>query len=321
MGRGNKYVASLVVYVMAYIDYYKVLGVEKSATPEQIKKAYKKLARKYHPDLNPDDKSAHTKFQAINEANEVLSDSKKRAKYDKYGEHWEHAEEFEKQRAQYANYSQAHQGDFDFGSMFGEEPFTASGDGFSDFFESLFGNAGRRRKNNFRGRDLHSELKLSLHEASLTHKRVLNVNGKNIRITIPAGVYDGQEIRLPGYGAPGATKEHSGDLYITFRILPDSDFERVGNDLYTTVSLDLYTAILGGEVVVQNLTEKLRLRVKELTQNGARVRLRGKGFPIYKQDGKRGDLIVTYSVVMPTSITEKERELFQQLKSLSPKYQ
>lgn len=319
MGRGNKSVASLVVYGMAYIDYYKVLGVEKSATQEQIKKAYKKLARKYHPDLNPDDKSAHTKFQAINEANEVLSDPEKRTKYDKYGEHWEHAEEFEKQRAQYANYSQAHQGDFDFGSMFGEEPFSSSGEGFSDFFESLFGSAGRRRKRNFKGRDYHSELQLSLLEASQTHKRILNIDGKSVRITIPAGVYDGQEIRLPGYGAAGATKEQNGDLYITFKILPDSNFKRVGNDLYTTVSLDLYTAILGGEVVIQNLTEKLRLRVKELTQNGARVRLRGKGFPIYKQDGKRGDLIVTYSVELPATLSDRERELFLQLKSLSPK--
>ena len=302
---------------MAYIDYYKVLGVEKSATPEQIKKAYKKLARKYHPDLNPDDKSAHSKFQAINEANEVLSDPEKRAKYDKYGEHWEHAEEFEKQRAQYANYSQTHQGDFDYGSMFGEEPFSANGDGFSDFFESLFGSQSRRRRANFKGQDYYSELELSLLQASQTHKRVLNINGKSVRITIPAGVYDGQEIRLPGYGAPGATKEQSGDLYITFRILPDPNFVREGNDLYTTVNLDLYTAVLGGQVVVQTLSEKLRLKVKELTQNGAKVRLRGKGFPVYKKEGERGDLIVTYNVEMPKTLSSRERELFVQLKSLS----
>lgn len=302
---------------MAYIDYYKVLGVEKSATPEQIKKAYKKLARKYHPDLNPDDKSAHSKFQAINEANEVLSDPEKRAKYDKYGEHWEHAEEFEKQRAQYANYSQTHSGDFDYGSMFGEEPFSVNGDGFSDFFESLFGAQARRRRANFKGQDYYSELELSLYQASQTHKRVFNINGKSVRITIPAGVYDGQEIRLPGYGAPGATKEQSGDLYITFRILPDPNFVREGNDLYTTINLDLYTAVLGGQVVVQTLSEKLRLKVKELTQNGAKVRLRGKGFPVYKKDGERGDLIVTYNVEMPKALTVKERELFMQLKGLS----
>ena len=247
----------------------------------------------------------------------MLSDPEKRAKYDKYGEHWEHAEEFEKQRAQYADYSQAHRGDFDYGSMFGEEPFSANGDGFSDFFESLFGAQSRRRRANFKGQDYYSELELSLYQASQTHKRVLNINGKSVRITIPAGVYDGQEIRLPGYGAPGATKEQNGDLYITFKILPDPNFVREGNDLYITVNLDLYTAVLGGQVVVQTLNEKLRLKVKELTQNGAKVRLRGKGFPVYKSEGERGDLIVTYSVEMPKTLTEKERELFVQLKSLS----
>ena len=302
---------------MAYIDYYKVLGVEKSATPEQIKKAYKKLARKYHPDLNPDDRSAHSKFQAINEANAVLSDPDKRAKYDKYGEHWEHADEFEKERAQYASYSQAHSGDFDFGSMFGEEPFSTRGGGFSDFFESLFGAKTKRGRRGLKGQDYHSELQLTLQEASQTHKRVLNINGKSVRITIPAGVYDGQEIRLVGYGEPGSTKEQSGDLYITFKILPDQNFRREGNDLYTTVQLDLYTAILGGEVDVQIFSEKLRLKVKELTQNGAMVRLRGKGFPVYKKDGERGDLIVTYNVTLPKMLSKEERELFRQLKSLS----
>ncbi len=302
---------------MAFIDYYKVLGVEKSATQEQIKKAYKKLARKYHPDLNPDDSSAHAKFQAINEANEVLSDPEKRAKYDKYGEHWEHADEFKNQRAQYADYSRTHQGDFDFGSMFGEEPFASSRGGFSDFFETLFGSPGRRRRRVYKAADLQAELQLSLLQASQTHKQILNVNGKNVRITIPAGVADGQKIRLSGYGEPGPTKEQSGDLYITFRILPDSSFKRVDNDLYTTVTLDLYTAVLGGEVVVEALNERLRLKVKELTQNGARVRLRGKGFPVYKQDGVRGDLIVTYSVMIPKTLSVKERELFLQLKGLS----
>src|SRR5882724_10070461 len=176
---------------MEFIDYYKVLGVDKNATTEDIKKAYRKLARQHHPDLNPNDKEAHKKFQQINEANEVLSDPEKRKKYDQYGKDWQHAEQFEQARQSHAGRQQETDGGF-YSESFGE------GD-FSDFFESLFGGSrqgGRSGKTAFRGQDFHAELQLDLKDAYVTHQQTLTVNGKNIRITIPAGVEDGQQIKL-----------------------------------------------------------------------------------------------------------------------------
>lgn len=309
---------------MAYIDYYNILGVSKTASQDDIKKAYKKLARKYHPDLNPNDANAHRKFQEINEANEVLSDPDKRKKYDQYGENWKHADEFEAQKRQYGG-----QGGGGFGGGFagfgGDGGYWQGGgfsdneSGFSDFFESLFGNAGRggggRRSAGFRGQDYNAELHLSLRDAATTHKQILNVNGKNIRITVPAGVADGQTIKLKGQGAPGTNGGPAGDLYITFVIAPDNLFKRAGDDLYVTAPLDLYTAVLGGEQVVDTLNGKVKLKIKPGTQNNSKVRLKGKGFPVYKKEGSFGDLIVTFSVVIPTSLTEKQQDLFRQLQN------
>lgn len=298
---------------MAYIDYYKILGVNKNASQEDIKKAYKKLARKHHPDLNPSDPDAQRRFQEINEANEVLSDPEKRKKYDQYGENWKHAEEFEKQRQQYGQYQgQGGAGGGGYWSSGGG----FSGDGeFSDFFESLFGSQGRRRTRStgFRGQDYNAELQLSLREAAETHKQVLTVNNKKIRITIPAGVEDGQTIKLGGQGGPGVNGGPAGDLYITFVIPEDPVFKREGNNLYVTAPLDLYTAILGGEQVVETLDGKVKLKVKPETQNNTKVRLKGKGFPVYKQEGQYGDLIVTWSVKIPTGLSDKQKELFREL--------
>lgn len=298
---------------MAYIDYYKILGVNKNASQEDIKKAYKKLARKHHPDLNPSDPDAQRRFQEINEANEVLSDPEKRKKYDQYGENWKHAEEFEKQRQQYGQYQgQAGAGGGGYWSSGGG----FSGDGeFSDFFESLFGSQGRRRTRStgFRGQDYNAELQLSLREAAETHKQVLTVNNKKIRITIPAGVEDRQTIKLGGQGGPGVNGGPAGDLYITFVIPEDPVFKREGNNLYVTAPLDLYTAILGGEQVVETLDGKVKLKVKPETQNNTKVRLKGKGFPVYKQEGQYGDLIVTWSVKIPTGLSDKQKELFREL--------
>lgn len=301
---------------MAYIDYYKILGVSKNATTDEIKKAYKKLARKYHPDLNPNDASAHKKFQEINEANEVLSDPEKRKKYDQYGENWKHADEFEARSRQYGG---------DTGG-FGSGGFWSSGQGFSgsdsgefsDFFEQLFGRGSSRsrgRSSGFRGADYSAELHLSLREAARTHKQVLTVNGKNIRITVPAGVADGQTIKLAGQGAPGSNGGPAGDLYITFVIGADTHFRRLGDDLYVTSEIDVYTAVLGGETVVDTLDSRVKLKVKPGTQPGAKVRLKSKGFPVYKQDGRFGDLIVTYQVTLPTRLTEKQKQLFEELKN------
>lgn len=299
---------------MAYIDYYKILGVNKNASQEDIKKAYKKLARKHHPDLNPSDPDAQRRFQEINEANEVLSDPEKRKKYDQYGENWKHAEEFEKQRQQYGQYQG--QGGAGGGGGYWSSGGGFSGDGeFSDFFESLFGSQGRRRTRStgFRGQDYNAELQLSLREAAETHKQVLTVNNKKIRITIPAGVEDGQTIKLGGQGGPGVNGGPAGDLYITFVIPEDPVFKREGNNLYVTAPLDLYTAILGGEQVVETLDGKVKLKVKPETQNNTKVRLKGKGFPVYKQEGQYGDLIVTWSVKIPTGLSDKQKELFREL--------
>jgi len=296
---------------MAFIDYYQILGLDRNASEEDIKKAYRKLARKHHPDLNPNDKEAHRKFQQINEANEVLSDPDKRKKYDAYGENWRNAEQFEQAR----QHRQSTAGEWrseDFSAGAGD-------DQFSDFFESLFGSrggGGRRSQARFRGQDYNAELHLSLSDAYYTHQQTLDVNGKKIRITIPAGVADGQVIKLRGHGAPGVNGGPAGDLYITFVITEGGNFKRVGNDLYTNINLDLYTAVLGGEVTIDTLGGKIKLKVKPETQNNTKVRLKGKGFPVYKKEGEFGDLIVTYSITIPTGLTEQQKELFRQLSNL-----
>ncbi len=306
---------------MAYIDYYKVLGVERNATQDDIKKAYRKLARKYHPDLNPNDPTAKDKFQEINEANEVLSDPEKRKKYDAYGENWKHADEFEAQQQAYRAQQQANgnrQGEYWY-STDGEHftsGFGGNASGFSDFFEELFGHRGAtggRTRGGFRGQDIEAELQLSLREAAVTHKQTFSINGETLRITVPAGVANGQVIKLKGHGGKGMNGGPDGDLYITFVVSDDPAFKRKDNDLYTDVNIDLYTAVLGGDVTVNTLDGQVKLKVRPGTQNDAKVRLKGKGFPVYKQEGSFGDLIVTYHVSIPTTLTEHQKDLFRQL--------
>ncbi len=301
---------------MDFVDYYKTLGIAKTATEADIKKAYRKLARKYHPDVNPDDKEAHKKFQQINEANEVLSDAEKRKKYDQYGKDWKHADQFEKAKQQ--------QGRGGFGgggfggSDFGEYTYSSGDDsGFSDFFESLFGGSKRTRQQaKFRGQDYNAELHLSLNDAYTTQKQTLTINGKNVRITIPAGVENGQVIRLKNYGSPGANGGPNGDLYITFILSNNTNFKREGNNLYKDEDLDLYTALLGGEKTIETLNGKIKLKVNPETQNGTKVRLKGKGFPVYKKEGEFGDLYITWNIKLPTNLTERQKELFTELSKL-----
>lgn len=281
------------------------------------------MARKYHPDLNPNDPSAKDKFQEINEANEVLSDPEKRKKYDEYGEHWKHADEFEAQKKARQHAGGGGGGFSGFGGDGGSYWYSSDGEGFSDgdaggfsdFFESMFGHRGGGGRGNagFRGQDFNAELHLSLRDAARTHKQVLNVNGKQVRITIPAGVADGQVIKLKGYGGEGINGGPAGDLYITFKIAEDSVFKRLGDDLYVDVEMDLYTAVLGGEKVIDTLEGKVKLKIKPETQNGTKVRLKGKGFPVYKKEGQFGDLIITYSVKIPTNLTDRQKELFLSL--------
>ncbi|AYN03138.1 DnaJ C-terminal domain-containing protein [Flavobacterium sp. 140616W15] len=301
---------------MDYIDYYKTLGITKSATEAEIKKAYRKLARKYHPDLNPNDKEAETKFKEINEANEVLSNPENRKKYDKFGKDWKHADEFEK--AGYdpnqQQYSKQQQNNSNYSNFSGDD-FSESD--FSDFFNSMYGSRRSSRSQvKYRGADFNTELQLNLTSAYKTHKQSLVVNGKNIRITIPAGVENGQIIKIPGHGGPGANGGPNGDLYITFVIENNSDFKREGNNLYADVDLDLYTAILGGEVLVNTLDGKVKIKVPPETQPGTKVKLKGKGFPVYKKENQFGDLYITYTIKIPTKLSEKEKELFKELSKI-----
>ena len=291
---------------MTFVDYYKILEIEKVATPKEIKSAYRRLARKYHPDLNPNDKDAKKKFQEINEANEVLSDPEKRKKYDQYGKDWQQAEHFENAKQNREQSSDSGMGGYS-GTQF-------DGD-FSDFFESMFGgatNAGKRQVK-FRGEDYNAELHLDLPDVYKTQTQTLTVNGKNIRITIPAGIENGQTIKITGHGGQGINGGPNGDLYITFSITNHSKFKRSGNDLYTTVNLDLFTAILGGEITTDTLNGKVKLTVKPETQNGSKIKLKGKGFPVYKNEGQFGDLYINYVIKIPTNLTDKQKALFAEL--------
>lgn len=294
---------------MEFIDYYKILGLSKTATTEEIKKAYRKLARKYHPDLNPGDKQAEKKFKEINEANEVLSDPENRKKYDQYGADWKHSEQFEAQRKQRAQSQRGSKQSFSGG--FGEED-------FSEYFESMFGGGGRQQRGNtrFRGQDINAELHLNLSDVYTTQKHTIIVNGKSLRLTFPAGIENGQVIKIAGHGAPGLNGGPHGDLYITFSIENDTKFKRDGNNLYSTASIDLYTALLGGEFQVETFDSKVKLKVAPETQPGTAVKLKGKGFPVYKQEGQFGDLYITYQVVLPKNLSEEEKELVQKLKNL-----
>lgn len=299
---------------MEFIDYYKVLEISKTASENEIKTAYRKLARKYHPDLNPNDEGAKKKFQQINEANEVLSDPEKRKKYDEFGKDWKHADEIkaQQQRQSSQDFNGGQQGGF---SSFGGD---FSGSGFSDFFESMYGaGAGRGRQTKFRGQDLNAELHLSLNDVYKTHQQTLTVNGKNIRLTIPAGVEHGQVIKIAGHGNPGVNGGPNGDLYLTFTILNDSRFKREGKHLYTAVDVDLYTALLGGDIVVDTFEgTKVKLKVAPGTQSGTKVKLKGKGFPVYKKENEFGDLYITYQVKLPGNLSEKEKKLFTELSKL-----
>lgn len=307
---------------MDYKDYYKTLGVEKTATTEQIKKAYRKLARQYHPDVNPNDAVAEQKFKEANEANEVLSDPEKRQKYDQMAADYQRYQQQGGRRSQGAGpgaggfdwnqYAQDN-GAGDFGGGQGED--------FSDFFSSLFGGmgggaGGGRSSRPGAGADYQAELELTLAEAYAGGPRTITVNGKNLRITIQPGVADGQTIRLRDQGGPGRNGGPNGALLITFRILPDAHYARTGDDLTQDVLVPLYRALLGGEQTVDTLAGPVKIKLKPETANGSRLRLRGKGFPLYRQEGQYGDLYLRLNVQLPTNLTDAERELLHQLAKL-----
>jgi len=302
---------------MDYKDYYKALGLEKTATAEQIKKAYRKLARQHHPDVNPDDKGAEQKFKEINEAHEVLSDPEKRKKYNQFGADWQR---YQQQPSGAARGGQPG-GGFDW-SQYTQGGGADEGGDFSDFFGSLFGSMGSGRagvgSRPGAGPDYQAELELSLEEAYHGGPRTITVNDKNLRLTIQPGVADGQTIRLRDQGGPGRNGGPAGALLITFRIRPDAGYARTGEDLTQDVPVGLYKALLGGEQTVDTLSGSVKINIKPETRNGTRLRLRGKGFPVYKQPGQFGDLYLRLNLTLPQNLTEPEKELIQQLAALRP---
>jgi curved DNA-binding protein len=323
---------------MEYKDYYKILGVNKNATEKEIKAAFRKLARKYHPDVNPNDPQAESRFKEINEANEVLTDPKKRAKYDQLGADWQRWQQAGGRPGDF-NWSQWTTGPGgqrvhvqygspeDLGDLFG------SGSPFSDFFTSIFGSGmgGARQRRTGRagsfqgfdyqslsqtGQDLEQEVEISLSEAYQGTTRILNKDGRRLEVKIPTGAKTGTKVRVRNEGTPGMAGGQAGDLYLRVKVTDDPRFERKGDDLYVTVPVDLYTAVLGGETRVPTLSGDLNLKIPAGSQNGQTFRLRGQGMPRLRKPEEHGDLYARLNVRLPTQLTAAQRQLFEQLRKL-----
>jgi DnaJ-class molecular chaperone len=322
-------------------DYYEVLGLGRGASSKEIKQAYRKLARKYHPDVNAGDKGAEERFKEINSAYEVLSDTEKRKKYDRYGDRWEMAEAYEKARAEAGARGGGQSYQFDLNELFGRAG-AGRGQGFDNIFD-LFGQGGRRGRGPMRGQNVEYATEVSLEEAYAGTTRTLHLQSEEVcatcggtgevagavchvcqgqglvlrprrlEVKIPAGARDGTRVRRANEGSAGARGGPRGDLYVVVRVRPHSRFERKGDDLVTDVPVPLDDAVLGGEALVQTLDGKrIAITIPPLTQNGRTIRLAGLGMP--KLDGKakaRGDLLAKIRVVLPEKLSERERELFE----------
>jgi len=291
-----------------YKDYYATLGVSRSAAEKEIKQAYRRLARKYHPDVNPGDKSAEEKFKEISEAYEVLSDPEKRRKYDQFGEQWKRVGQAPPGAWQTTYAWEPGPGGFDF-----------KAGGFGDFFEMLFGEpfrgtATRERRSPSRGRDLEYEMEIALEEAFSGATRTFTLNGRKIEVKIPRGVREGSRIKLAGQGDSGAGGQ-SGDLFLIVRMRPHPKFERRDSDLYTEVSVPYYVAALGGEVTAPTLTGRLTMKIPPGTQGGQMFRLPGQGMPKLK-DGGYGALYVKVIITVPKTLSAREKELLTEVAGL-----
>jgi curved DNA-binding protein len=306
---------------MTYKDYYKDLGVDKTATTIEIRKAYRSLANKYHPDKNKGDKSAEEKFKVINEANEVLSDPVKRKKYDQFGADWKHYEEAGAQPGgfDWSKYSSGQRGQTnrtgtqDSNNMFGDE-------GVNDLFEMLFGQRSGQRKGRrnsvIKGEDLEAETTLSLEEVFEGTTRLIQLNNQTIKVTIKPGVKDHQKLRIAGKGGNGIGGGPNGDLYLTIKIAPHPEIQRIGNDLYREIPVDLYTAVLGGKTQIKTVKGKVTVNIPKGTTNGKELRLRGLGMPIYAKKNEFGNLLVKIAIVLPENLSDEEIGLFEKLESL-----
>lgn len=299
---------------MEYKDYYKILGVTKTASAAEIKKAYRSLAKKYHPDKTKGDRAAEEKFKDISEAYEVLGDEEKRKQYDQLGANWRQYQHTGQGGQYYGGQPGGGFGGFDNADMFGG--------GFSDFFKQFFGGdfaqqgSGRRGRNQTKGNDYEAEMEITLQEAYHGTSRLLNLHNQQLRISTKPGVADGQVLRIKGKGAPAAGGGVPGDLYIKVSVRPDPNFERKGDDLYTSLALDMYTAILGGDAKAQTLTGQLKLKIPAGTQPDKTLRLRGKGMPLYGKPDQHGDLYVKITITLPTHLSAEERDLLLKLKEL-----
>jgi curved DNA-binding protein len=306
---------------MIYKDYYKVLGVGKTATPGEIKKAYRALANKFHPDKTKGDKAAEEKFKDINEANEVLSDPVKRKKYDQFGADWKHYEEAGAQPGgfDWSKYASGHGGQTNRTSMHDSDAMFTD-EGVNDLFEMLFGQrSGQRQERRsvvIKGEDLETETTLSLEETYHGTARLIQLNGQTIKVTIKPGVADRQMLRIAGKGGGGLSGGPNGDLYLTVKIAPHPEFHRKGNDLHCDLPVELYTAVLGGKTQIKTLKGKVTVNIPKGTPNGKELTLRGLGMPVYAKKNEFGNLLVKVDIVLPEHLSEEEIVLFGKLAAL-----
>jgi len=323
---------------MEYKDYYQILGVGRDADEKEIKRAFRRLARRYHPDVNPGDEAAEERFKEINEAYEVLSDPEKRSKYDQLGAAWQDWERMGGRPSDFdwSRWTAAGSGG---GSPFGGgqrvyvrygtpedlQDLFGGGSPFSDFFSQIFGGAGsgaasggfEYRVRPRAGQDFEQEIEISLEEAYHGTTRTLQKDGRRLNVKIPPGARTGTRIRMAGEGGAGVGGGKAGDLYLRVRVRPDPRFERQGDDLYVAVPVDLYTAVLGGKVQVPTLSGPVMLTIPPQMQNKRVFRLRGKGMPRLKQPGQYGDLYARIDVQLPTELTPRQRQLFEELRRIS----
>ena len=300
---------------MDYKDYYSILGVSKSATKDEIKKAYRKLAKKYHPDKTNGNSSLEEKFKEVSEAYEVLSHDENRKKYDELGANWKNQQQAGGSGG--FDYSQYYANT---GGQGGHQTFEGDPEMFSDFFNNIFGGSysgsGGRRQTKRKGQNYLAEMEMTLEEAFHGGTRIINVNGKKLRIKTKPGTQDKQKIKLPGKGSPGLNGGSPGDLFITIHVRPDHKFKRKGNNLYIELPIDLYTAVLGGKMEIPTLNGNVHMTIPKGTQGGNTLRLKGKGMPVYGSSSQYGDLYVKTKIVIPSNLNEEEIKLFTELKDL-----